>query len=263
MVYDAQHALEHPEVAAWVLGSLDPEDAPAFGEHLQSCEQCQEQVAEFAPVARSLPLAAPAVEPPPDLGLKVLAAVRYAVMAESRTEAARWPEPAAPKPGPARKATRWWHFHWSNPLLPLVTALGAAAVTAAIFIGAHIVQSPAPAVAATYVLRPQPGQAGSATATARDTAGGYEIQLTAKNLPRLGHGQFFECWYASPGNRPGHQELISGGTFASSHGTFTMWTAADPGTFKVMQITEQHAGTGRQQGTIILSGSAQNNSDDS
>jgi hypothetical protein len=267
MVYDAQHALEHPEVAARALGALDPGDAASFEEHLRSCEQCQDQAAEFAPVACSLPLAAPAVEPPPDLELKVLAAVRYAVMAESRTEPEpepeRRPEPVAPKPSPASKASRWWHFHWTNPLLPVVTALGAAAVTAAVFIGVHIFQSAAPAVAASYTLRPESGQVGSAMATARGTAGGYEIQLTAKNLPKLGSGQFFECWYAGPDNRPGHKELISGGTFASSNGSFTMWTAADIDTFKVMQITEEQAGKGSQQGKIILSGTAENVHDDS
>jgi hypothetical protein len=135
-VYDAQHALEHPEVASWALGALDTSDAASFEEHLRSCEQCQDQAAEFAPAACSLPLAAPTAEPPPDLELKVLAAVRYAVMAGSRTEPApepeRRPEPVAPKPGPASKASRWWHFHWTNPLLPAVTALGAAAVTAAV-----------------------------------------------------------------------------------------------------------------------------------
>ena len=265
MVYDAQHALEHPEVAAWALGALDPGDAASFEEHLRSCEQCREQAAKFSPVASSLPLAAPAVEPPPDLELKVLAAVRYAVMAESRTEpeteAERRPEPVAP--GPVGKASRWWHFHWTNPLLSVVTALGAAAVTVAVFIGVHVFQSATPAAAASYTLRAQPGQAGSATATARDTAGGYEIQLTAKNLPKLGSGQFFECWYAGPDNRPGHKELISGGTFASSNGSFTMWTAADPYTFKVMQITEEQGGKGSQQGKIILSGTARNVHDDS
>ena len=265
MVYDAQHALEHPEVAAWALGALDPGDAASFEEHLRSCEQCQEQAAAFAPIARSLPLAAPAAEPPADLELKVLAAVRYAVMAESlvepEPEPERRPEPVAPKPGPASKASRWWHFHWTNPLLSVVTALGAAAVTVAVFIGVHIFQSTAPAVAASYNLRPESGQPGSATATARNTASGYEIRLTAKNLPKLGTGQFFECWYAGPDNRPGHKELISGGTFASSNGSFTMWTAADLDTFKVMQITEEQAGEGSQQGKIILSGTAQNHDD--
>jgi hypothetical protein len=93
MPYDAQHALEHPETAGWALGALDPDDAAAFEEHLQSCRQCQEQAAEFAPVARSLALAAPADIPPPDLLNETLAAVRDAVLAEAAAE----PEP---EPGP-------------------------------------------------------------------------------------------------------------------------------------------------------------------
>ena len=73
----------------------------------------------------------------------------------------------APKPGPAGKASRWWHLHWTNPLLPVVTALGAAAVTAAAFIGVQVFRAAAPAVAASFNLHAQPGQSGSATATAR------------------------------------------------------------------------------------------------
>jgi hypothetical protein len=95
MPYDAQHALEHPETAGWALGALDPDDAAAFEEHLQSCQQCQEQTAEFAPVARSLTLAAPADIPPPDLLDRTLAAVRHAALAEGSAE----PEPE-PNPRP-------------------------------------------------------------------------------------------------------------------------------------------------------------------
>ena len=83
MVYDAQHALEHPEVAGWALGSLDPDDMAVFEQHVQTCEQCRGEVAEFTSVAASLALAAPAVEPPADLEFKVVAAVQYAAMAES------------------------------------------------------------------------------------------------------------------------------------------------------------------------------------
>jgi hypothetical protein len=258
MAYDVQHALEHPEVAGWALGALDPDDATAFEEHLRSCEQCQAEVAGFAPVARSLALAAPAAEPPPDLELKIVAAVRYAVMAESRTEPEPGPQLVAPKPSSRSKASRWWHLHWTSPLLPVVTALGAAAVTAAVFIGAQIFATAAPAVAASYNLRPPPGQVGSATATVRQTGAGYEIQLTAKQLPKLAKGQFFECWYAGPNNRPGRKELISGGTFDSSNGTFTMSAAADPDTYQIMQITQEQAGEGSQHGKVILSGTAQN-----
>ena len=265
MPSNAQHALEHPEVAGWALGALDPDDLTAFGEHLRSCEQCQAVVAEFEPVVQGLKFAAPAAGPPADLEARTIAAVQYAVMAESRPGPAPVPTVATatpePKPGSASKASRWWHLHWTNPLLSVVTALGAAAVTAAAFIGAQIFQAAAPAVAASFVLRPQPGQTGSATATAYDIHGGYKFQLTAKDLPKLGPGQFFECWYVGPNNRSGHPQLITGGTFSTSNGTFTMWTAADPGTFRVMQVTEEQAGAGSQQGKVILRGTAQDVND--
>jgi len=243
--YDVNHALEYPDVAGWVLGALDPADAQAFEAHLGSCRSCQGTVAEFEPVARSLRIAVPAAEPPADLQARTLAAVQYAAMAAGRPQQ------------PAGKASRWWHLHWSNRFTPLFTAVAAAAVTAAAFVGAAIFASAAPAVAASYVLTPAPGQAGSATATARGVAGGYQIQLTAKDLRKLGPGEFFECWYADPDSRPGHPDLISGGTF-SGDGTFTMWTAAEPGTYRVMEITEERAGAGAQQGQVILSGTARN-----
>jgi len=262
MPYDAQHALAHPEVAAWALGALDPDEVAAFEEHLQSCEQCQAEAAEFAPVAESLALAAPAAKPPPDLEFKTLAAVRYAVMAESRTEPEPVPAPAvanapAPKPSPARKASRRWHLHWTNPLLSAVTALGAAAVTAAVFIGVQLSQVAAPAVAASFNLKAQPGQTGSATATARHAQGGWEIQFTAKHLPKLRQGQFYECWYAGTSNRPGHPELITAGTFVGSNGTFNMWSAADPATFRTMQITIEQPGDASQHGKVIVQGVAE------
>jgi hypothetical protein len=263
MAYDAQHALEHPEAAAWALGALDLDDLGAFEEHLQSCEQCQAEAAEFAPAAEGLKIAAPAAEPPDDLELKTIAAVQYAVMAASRAEPDPMPSapvmPAAPepKPSPTAKASRWWHLHWTNPLLSVVTALGAAALTAAVFIGVQLSQVAAPAVAASFNLKAQPGQSGSARAIARHANGGWEIQFTAKRLPALRPGQFYECWYAGANNRPGHPELITAGTFVGSNGTFNMWSAADPAKFKIMQITIEQPGDASQRGKVILQGVAQ------
>jgi hypothetical protein len=252
--YDVNHALERPDVAGWVLGALDPADAAAFETHLGSCEVCQAAVAELEPVARSLRVAAPAAEPPAGLQARTIAAVQDAITAAARPEHAPEQAPEA--------ASRWWQLPWGGRFMPLVTAVAAAAVTAAAFIGVQLFAFAAPAVAASYVLSPQPGQTGSATATARDVAGGYEIKLTARDLPKLGPGEFFECWYAGPDSRPGHPDLVSGGTFSGSDGTFTMWTAAELGTFRTMEITEEKAGAGSQQGQVILSGTAQHLHDD-
>jgi len=247
MAYDAQHALEHAEVAGWALGVLDPADAQAFKDHLRTCNHCQEAAAEFEPVVQGLRRAAPAVEPPEYLEANTIAAVQQVVISSRQADA---------QPD---KASRWWHLHWPNPLLPVATALAAAAVTAAAFVSVQFFQLTAPAVAATINLRAQPGFPGSARAAARHTSGGWKIQLTVEHLRTLPPGQFYECWYAGPQNRSGHPELITAGTFVvgrSGSGTFSMWSAADPAKFKIMQITIERPGDASLHGRIILSGIA-------
>ena len=44
---------------------------------------------------------------------------------------------------------------------------------------------------------------------------------------------------------------------AGSNGTFSMWTAADPDRYKIMQITAEQPGNAGQHGKVILSGTAQ------
>jgi hypothetical protein len=293
MPYDVKHALDHAEVAGWVLGVLDADDARDFQAHLLGCDQCQAAVAEFEPVAQGLKHAAPAVEPPADLAAKTLAAVQHAILAGRPPTAA----PAAnavpaPQPAPARdaaldkatrldiirpqagtpepdrftpekakpgKASRWWHIHWSGPLFPVATALAAAAVTAAAFIAVQTLAFAGPAVAATFSLRAPHDKAASGTATVRHHDGGWEIQLTVEHLPALRPDQFYECWYEGAGNQPGHPNLITAGTFVVNHsgsGTFTMWSAANPAKFQTMQITAEQPGDTGQQGAVLLSGTA-------
>ena len=238
MPFDMEHALEHPDAAGWVLGALDPAEAQSFEDHLQSCAECQTVVAEFEAVAVTLGHPAPAAEPPADLEARTVAAVQYAMLAASH------PAPAV------NRASRWWHLHWSARFVPAVSVLAGAAVAAAGFLGAQLFQS-APAVAATFALSAQPGQAGSATAVARIVHGGYQIQLSLDQLPALRPGQFFECVYVGAGG-----ELVSGGTFATSHGTVTMQSAANPGDFRVIQIRREQPGLGVASAPVILSGTA-------
>jgi hypothetical protein len=138
-------------------------------------------------------------------------------------------------------------------------ALAAAVVVAAV-VGAGVALSrPAPAEAYTLALHSQSGQAASGQAVATQTDSGWSIQLTVAHLADLGKGGFYECWWVGSGNRPGHPVLISAGTFIvgpSGSATAHMWTAADPDTFKAMQITaETMAGTG-QPGHPVLTGTA-------
>jgi anti-sigma factor RsiW len=75
----------HPEAAGWVLGTLDPDDAEWFAQHLPSCPGCRATVAEFGPTARLLVTAAPADLAPPGLQARTLAGVARAATAAPRT----------------------------------------------------------------------------------------------------------------------------------------------------------------------------------
>jgi len=132
-------------------------------------------------------------------------------------------------------------------------------MTAAAFVAVQVLAFAAPAVAATFSLQAQHGHVGTGAATVRHRGGGWEIQLTVDHLPALPPGQFYECWYAGPDNRPGHPDLITAGTFVVNHsgnGTFTMWSAANPAQFRTMQIAAEQPGDVSQQGAVLLSGTA-------
>ncbi|HTP17160.1 MAG TPA: zf-HC2 domain-containing protein [Streptosporangiaceae bacterium] len=88
---DAHPGLAHPEVAGWLLGSLDPDEAGRFREHLDSCAGCLAAAAELRPVARALGMTAPAVQPPSDLQARTLARVELAARtATARSIWLRW-----------------------------------------------------------------------------------------------------------------------------------------------------------------------------
>jgi Anti-sigma-K factor rskA/Putative zinc-finger len=248
---DATGELGHPEAAAWALGALDPEEAERFKTHLQSCGGCRIAVTDFDQVARALAHPPPELQPPPDLQARTLASVQYAAMSAKRAAGNLQPAPAPAKAG------RWWHWHWNFPVFSAAAALGAAAVAIAVVL-VQVVQT-APAQATVIPLHAAAGSAASGQATARHTDGGWSIQLTVAHLPPLGPGQFYECWYAGPGNRPGHPELITAGTFIvgpGGTGSFTMWSAANPQVFSTMQITAERPGNAGQHGQVILTGTA-------
>ena len=293
---DGNSRLGQPDVAGWVLGALDPDDAERFAEHLLSCEECQAAVTELEPVARLFqnPVAevnTVAVKPPADLGARTLTRVEWAArmadaeaaqavpgiqakagpQAEPGVQAAGPDAPptvpelartepgiTAARPAEAQAAQVVRVAAWRRAR---VRALSLSA-TAAVAIGAGVavwVSRPAPATLAyTIPLHATYGGTASGQAHAHQVQNGWSIQLTARGLKDLGSGRFYECWYAGPGSRPGHPDLIAAGTFTvgrSGSATLQMWSAADPRSFPTMQITAEQPGDAGQHGRVILSGS--------
>ena len=263
---DSGLGLAHPEAAGWVLGTLDPHDAEWFAGHLPQCPDCEAAVAELGPTARLLATAtsgellaaAPPEElPPPGLQAQTLAAVAQAASAAAPPDAAQ-SDAAQSDAAPAEtiRARRW--PGWSARMLALAAAVVIAAGTS---IGL-LLSGGTSAESYTLQLHSGPGQSAtgqSATAsgTMRQAASGWSVQLTAKHLPVPGPGQFYQCWWVGPGNRPGHPRLVSAGTFTASRSgaaTMQMWTAADPDDFSAVEITLDSATQPGQPGRVVLSG---------
>ena len=228
---DPDPELAHPEAAGWVLGTLDPDDADWFAGHLPSCPDCRAAVSDFGPAARLLTTAAPADLPPPELRARTLAGVAQAATAAQRNR-------------------RW--RGWSIRMLAL-----AAAVIIAAGISIALLKSGTTAETDALALHSGTGLSASASGTTRQADGGWSVQLTAVHLPEPGPGQFYQCWWGGPGNRPGHPRLVSAGTFTvgpSGTATVQMWTAADPDHFPTVEITLDSAARPGQPGRVVLSG---------
>jgi hypothetical protein len=225
----------HADVAGWVLGALDPDESGRFEAHLQTCDRCQREVAELGPAAQMFKAVLPGVdlasgpEPPADLQARTMARIEQ-----------------------ASRKSRWRRGN----LRVLTGAAAAVLVLAAAGIGFTVAQS-APAQAYTISLRHEPGATGSGQAVEHQAAAGWSIQMNVEHLGPLRPGQFYECVYAGPDNRPGHPQLVPGGSFtvdASGSASVQMWSAANPDYFPTMEIIIGQAGSLTQQGTVVLAG---------
>jgi Putative zinc-finger len=225
----------HADVAGWVLGVLDPDESERFEAHLETCDECQQEVAELGPTAQMFKAVLPDVdlatgpEPPADLQARTMARIEQ-----------------------ASRKSRWRRRNAG------IFASAAAAVVVAAAAGIGFVLAQPPALASyTTSLSHKPGTTGSGQAVASQVPGGWSIQMNVEHLKRLGSNQFYECVYAGPDNRPGHPQLIPGGTFtvdASGSASVHMWSAANPYQFPTMEIVIEQAGSLAQQGKVVLVG---------
>lgn len=78
------------DLAAYVLGALESEEAAAMERHLEGCDRCQEEMRWLEPAVQTLPEAVERQEPPRQLRETLMAEVREDVReAEARPAARR------------------------------------------------------------------------------------------------------------------------------------------------------------------------------
>jgi anti-sigma-K factor RskA len=73
---ETNHDRFHDDVAAYMLGALEPEQANALERHAESCERCRAEIRWLMPAVNTLPEGVERVEPPRTLRERVLSEVR-------------------------------------------------------------------------------------------------------------------------------------------------------------------------------------------
>jgi anti-sigma-K factor RskA len=85
------------DLAAYMLGALEPREAGDFERHLEGCEHCREELRWLQPAVHALPDEVERTEPPPQLRASLMAEVRADAEAETR-----------PAPARAARSRRWF-----------------------------------------------------------------------------------------------------------------------------------------------------------
>jgi anti-sigma-K factor RskA len=208
------------DVAAYVLGALDPAEAAGFERHLAGCERCQSEMRWFEPAVQVLPESVERQEPPPQL--------REALMAEVRAD-------AEPQPGPAKRRSWSW---FSRPAIAFAVVLLAVAVVASYEIGKGGSDEAGGGTLVTH-------EHGITLKMVREGDGGT---LHLANLHQLPSGKVLEAWV----RREGTVEAVPALLVPDRKGQAETTIADMKGVDTVMVTEEPQGGSEEPTGDAIV-----------
>lgn len=268
----------------YVLGALEPAEEAAVREHLATCDQAHEEIAELGGVVPAMLEADLAtmelVEPPASLRDRIMAAaaadlaVRTATPAApaAPTAVATATSPAAPAepiafPSAAERTLRAERTR--SRTSPLDWVLRVAAVVAIVAVGtwglglqrqldaaqrfdaavAAVVQAAGQPGATTVVLTAAEGGKGSGIAA---VAPNGSVVLAMRDLPATTGSQVYETWVIIEGQDP----MAVGGFTVDANGTagFTTRPGSTPPGATIALTLEPNAGNTAPMGEVVSSG---------
>lgn len=168
-------------VAPYALGALEHDEAEALEAHLETCEECRQELADFRGVSVALAEAVPPRRASQELRDRVMSTVR----AEAELLAAAGP--AADRP-PRR---RWWRLG-NFELRPSVALAGVLAVAVAGTFGFALGGNGGPDE--TRTVRAQVTSAAGARASALLEERGERKVLRVRDFAGPGRGRVYQVW---------------------------------------------------------------------
>jgi len=211
---EREHESRRDEIAAYLLGALEPEEAASLERHLATgCVDCRAELRWLEPAVQLLPESVERLQPPREL--------RARILAEAQAEAGR----SAPKPARGR------FLSGRRPL----AGLAALALVAAAVAGYAIRGNDSSGGRATTVVA-----AGRAPGvTARMVREGDAATLHLANVDRLPPGMVLEAWV----RREGEVEPVLGLFVPDREGRATAMIADMRGVDAVMVTAEPRGGS--------------------
>ena len=206
------HERRRDELAAYLLGALEPGEAAELERHLAGCEECRTELEWLRPAVQLLPESVGRAEPPPEL--------RGRLMEQVRSEA---------ESAPAARSTRRWSIAgWSlRPLAGLAALVLVVAAVAAYAIGSG--DSGGGAGTTTVVTGHSPGVV--AEVVRQDGSG--TLHLT--NLHQLPPDKVLQAWVEKEGRVVSaktlfvpNQDGTASATIEDMKGVKTVMVTAEP-----------------------------------
>jgi anti-sigma-K factor RskA len=182
------HERYEDELAAYMLGALEPDEASAFEAHLAGCGRCQARERWLRTSLDVLPSSVEQLEPPPALRERLMETVRAeAGVAEDQ------PRPA-PAVRPRSRGLRAWLGSLS--LRPATALAGVVVFLAAGVIGYAIGNGGSGANTETIAVQGTPAARLATGTLVRD---GDRAILRVSNLPQQ-RGRIYEVWIVKKGD---------------------------------------------------------------
>jgi anti-sigma-K factor RskA len=220
----SEHGRERcADVGAYVLGALDEHELEPFREHLTTCAECREEVAQLQGSADALTLAVPQMQAPPEIRARLMSVVR------GEAELLRAAGNEADRPS-ARTRSRW-----RRRAFPALVATGALA--AGLLIGALALNTGSSQQTRVIQAMVLPPAGHDASAQLRKVGSHVELQVTGMPAPAL--GRIYEVWLKAGSKPPEPTDALFSVT---GQGDGTVGVPGDlQGVSKVM-VTEEPVG---------------------